>query len=269
MASIGQLAAGIAHEINTPTQYVSDNTRFLRDAFGDLAGLLTEFSGLLEAARAETPVRDMISAIDDSLEKADLGYLMEEIPKAIDQSLDGVERISKIVLAMKEFSHPGVNGKTGVDINKAIASTITVASNEWKYVTELQTEFDPSLPLVPCLAAELNQVILNLIINAAHAIAELTRDGRKGTITVRTRRVGSMAEISISDTGCGIPEEIRSRVFDPFFTTKEVGKGTGQGLAISRSVIVDKHDGTISFETEDGKGTTFFIRLPLADPAEA
>ncbi|MBW2127660.1 MAG: hypothetical protein JRH08_18935 [Deltaproteobacteria bacterium] len=154
-----------------------------------------------------------------------------------------------------------------MDLNHAIENTITVAKNEWKYVAEMETDFDPALPPVPCLPGELNQVILNMIINAAHAIADVMGDGSKGkgTIRITTRRDGNWAEIRISDTGTGIPEAIRDRIFDPFFTTKEVGKGTGQGLAIARSMIVDKHGGTIDFETQEGKGTTFIIRLPLEE----
>jgi signal transduction histidine kinase len=199
-------------------------------------------------------------------EEADLEYLREEIPKAIQQSLEGVERVSKIVGAMKEFSHPGTTEKVAIDINRSIESTITVARNEWKYVAELVTDFDLSMQLIPCLPGEFNQVILNMIINAAHAIAAIedNQSGKKGTITVSTRDQGKYAEIRISDTGTGIPESIRPRIFDPFFTTKEVGKGTGQGLAIAHSVIVDKHGGTIRFESEMGKGTTFVITLPTS-----
>ena len=167
---------------------------------------------------------------------------------------------------MKEFSHPGKNEKTSIDLNKAIESTTTVARNEWKYVADMVTRFDPELPFVPCLPGEFNQVILNMIINATHAIAERGNGpAGKGTITISTHAQGQFAEIRISDTGAGIPENIRTKIFDPFFTTKEVGKGTGQGLAISRSVIVDKHGGSIHFETEVGQGTTFIIKLPLSD----
>jgi signal transduction histidine kinase len=199
------------------------------------------------------------------MEQLDVEYLMEEVPKAIQQSLDGIERVAGIVQAMKEFSHPGTEEKTAIDLNRAIQSTITVARNEWKYVAEVVTEFDSCLPMARCLPGEFNQVILNLIINAAQAIAETAQEGdaARGTITISTRRDGEWAEIRIGDTGTGIPEAIRSRVFDPFFTTKEVGKGTGQGLAIAHSIVVDKHQGTITFDTETGKGTTFIIRLPL------
>ena len=195
----------------------------------------------------------------------DTGYLMEEIPKAIDQTLEGITRVSTIVSAMKEFSHPDTKEKIPLDLNHAINSTITVARNEWKYVADLETEFDPSLPLISCLPGEFNQVILNLIVNASHAISDVVKKGgpEMGKIKVQTRNCPEWAEILIQDTGTGIPEKARSRIFDPFFTTKAIGKGTGQGLAIARSVIVDKHGGSIHFETEEGKGTTFIIRLPL------
>ena len=269
LESIGQLAAGIAHEINTPTQYIGDNTRFVQDAFKDLLGLLEHYEKLLAANKAGAVSTELVAEVEAAIAKADLSYLTEEIPKAIAQSLQGVERVTKIVRAMKDFSHPGSDEKTPLDLNKAIDSTITVARNEWKYVAELVTDFDPGLPPVPCLPAEFNQVILNLIVNAAHAISDVVGDGSKGkgNIHVSTRRDGEWVEIRVRDTGTGIPEKARAKIFDPFFTTKAVGKGTGQGLAIAHAVVVEKHGGAISFETETGKGTTFIIRLPLTAPA--
>jgi PAS domain S-box-containing protein len=266
LEAIGQLAAGIAHEINTPIQYVGDNINFLQDAFRNAFTLLEDYHALIAAAKAESLNGDIIARVEQRAEAIDLPYLTGEIPQAIGQSLEGVERVTKIVRAMKEFSHPGTKEKNLVDINKAIENTITVSRNEWKYTSDMATDFDPSLPLVPCLPGEFNQVILNIIVNAAQAMGEI-HDGSngKGTIKITTRPTGDKAEIRISDTGPGIPENIKSRIFDPFFTTKEVGKGTGQGLAIARSVIVDKHHGTISCETEVGKGTTFIICLPLDD----
>lgn len=270
LKSIGQLAAGIAHEINTPTQYVGDNTRFLQDAFQDIIHVLHTYNELFEAVKADGVSAGLIQRVAENIEAADVEYLSEEIPTAIEHTLEGVDRIAKIVRAMKEFSHPGQEDKTAIDINKTIESTITVARNEWKYVAEMVTDFDASLPLVPCLPGELNQVILNLIINAAHAIADTVAKNsiEKGLIKVTTRRLEQWAEIKISDTGSGIPEEIRHRIFDPFFTTKALGIGTGQGLAISHSVIIDKHGGRLNLETEEGKGTTFTICLPLNDKPE-
>lgn len=265
LKSIGQLAAGIAHEINTPTQYVGDNTRFLQDAFPDLTRVMEKSDQLLAAYQSGTITPELVAEMEQVTEQADVEYLMAEIPRAIQQSLDGVERIAKIVQSMKYFAHPGSTGKKAADINKAIESAITVAANEWKYIAEMQTNLDQTLPLIPCLLGEFNQVILNMVINAAHAVADVVGDGSsgKGQITVSTTREDDWAVLRISDTGAGIPVEVRSRIFDPFFTTKEVGKGTGQGLAISHTVIVEKHGGTISFETEIGRGTTFIIRLPL------
>jgi two-component system NtrC family sensor kinase len=269
LESIGQLAAGIAHEINTPVQYIGDNTRFLRDAWGEILPVLEKALRLLKGTENwQEGSSDFSRALAQALEKTDLEYLQEEIPKAIEQSLDGVERVAGIVRAMKEFSHPGKRENTSVDINRSLESTITVCRNEWKYVAELVTELDPSLPLVQCDPGEINQVFLNLIINASHAIGEKVKDGSKakGLIRISTHNRGSWVEVRIQDTGTGIPEAIRSRIFDPFFTTKEVGRGTGQGLAICHSVIVNKLGGSLDFETEVGRGTTFIARIPASDP---
>ncbi|SDU20399.1 PAS domain S-box-containing protein [Verrucomicrobium sp. GAS474] len=270
MESIGQLAAGIAHEINTPTQFVGDNNRFLQGAFSDIAGLLHRYDLLLTGVKAGCGTEELSRLVHDAeetAEAADIAYLEEEVPKAILQSLDGLERVTKIVRAMKDFSHPGSEDRVPVNLNQAIESTVTVARNEWKYVADLATELDPDLPPVPCRIGEINQVVLNLLVNAAHAIGDILDElsGGKGMITVSTKTSADRewAEVRISDTGGGIPEAIRGKIFDPFFTTKQVGKGTGQGLAIAHSVIVDKHGGTIAFESEIGKGTTFLIRLPL------
>jgi PAS domain S-box-containing protein len=265
LEAIGQLAAGIAHEINTPTQYVSDNTRFIKDEFANLTKVFEAYAGLLKTVREGNSSSQLLDRVEAVVSQADLDYLLEEIPKALSQSLEGLGRISTIVRAMKEFSHPGGEEKQSIDLNHAVQNTITVCRNEWKYVADMSLDLDPALPHVPCLPGELNQVILNLIVNAAHAITDVLEAGNKGkgTISVSTRRVDDWVEIRIGDTGTGIPEKYREKIFTLFFTTKGVGKGTGQGLAISRSVIVGKHGGTIDFITELGKGTVFLIRLPL------
>jgi len=267
LESIGQLAAGIAHEINTPMQYIGDNTRFLEESFAEMVELNRKYGEAFEAAKRGDLNEKLLAEVDEAAEEADVGYLSEEIGKAIEQSLDGIQRVTAIVRAMKDFSHMGQDEKVGVDINRAIESTVTVARNEWKYVADLVTDFDPSLPSVPCYPGEFNQMILNLITNAAHAIGKKIggRSTEKGQIAISTRQDGDWVEVRVSDTGTGIPEDIRERVFDLFFTTKEVGKGTGQGLSIAHSVVVDKHGGTIFFETETGVGTTFVVRLPT-DP---
>jgi signal transduction histidine kinase len=270
MEAIGQLAAGIAHEINTPTQFVGDNTRFCQDAFDDLIEVINIYKELLEAAKSDSLTNERVQTAEERIAESDLDYLEEEIPLAIEHTLKGVSRISKIVQAMKIFAHPGGEDKEPTDINKEIEKTITISRNEWKYVAELITDFDETLSFVPCFQAELNQVILNLIVNAAHAIAEANKDNptQLGTIRITTLREDHWAKIYVNDTGAGIPEEIQHKIFDLFFTTKEPGKGTGQGLAISHSVIVEKHKGTIALESLEGKGTTFIISLPLTSEPE-
>jgi two-component system, NtrC family, sensor kinase len=265
LESVGQLAAGIAHEINTPIQYIGDNLRFLQSSVTELGELLDKCQKLATAIALNTATSEMMEAVEAASQSVDLSYLNQEMPAAIKQSLEGVSHVSTIVRAMKEFSHPGSKNKVLLDLNHAIETTLTVARTEWKYVAEVVTEFDPNLPAIPCLAAEFSQTILNLVVNAAHAIGDVVKsvEGAKGTIKITTRRDGSWVEIRISDTGTGIPEQIRHRIFDPFFTTKDVGKGTGQGLAIAHSTIVDKHGGQITFESTVGKGTTFIIRLPI------
>ena len=271
LESIGRLAAGIAHEINTPTQYVSDNIHFIRKALGDLEHVLAAYTGLVQWIRAQGPIATDLALLLAPAEKVRLDYLRREIPVAISDAEEGLTRVTKIVRAMKNFSHPGQDTFTPVDLNQAIESTLTVSRNEWKYVAELVTDFDPQLPLIPCLPGEFNQVILNIVVNAAHAIADVVgfNTGKKGTITVSTRLDGNWVEIRIRDTGTGIPLHAQPHVFEQFYTTKQIGKGTGQGLALARAVIVDQHAGTLTFETQPGTGTTFIIRLPLQQNAPA
>jgi len=264
--AIGALAAGVAHEINTPTHYIGENLRFLLESFHNVEGVLNRYEKLKNAVPHDgEPFAALLSDLDNFNEQIEIGYLREEIPVALKQSLEGNQRVADIVRAMKLFCHPGLDEMVPTNLNQGIMSTITLSRNEWKYVADLNTQLDPHLPPVNCLPGEINQVILNIIVNAAHAIEEkiASNQEHKGIITIRTLYNDDNVEIRISDNGQGIPPAIQSRVFDHFFTTKEVGKGTGQGLAIAHSVIVEKHHGTITFDTSPEQGTTFVIRLPF------
>ncbi len=264
LASVGTLAAGVAHEINTPIQFVNDSIHFLRDAAGDLFTLVDSLRTLKDGVESGNgDVQALVEAAGTAEEDADLEYLLENMPKAFDRSIEGLERVATIVRSMKEFAHPPQKEMAPADLNRAIMSTLTVARNEYKYLADLETEF-AEIPLVMCHLNEINQVVLNIVVNAAHAIEDVIRGTeQRGRITVRTKLDGSDVLITISDTGGGIPEHVRPRIFDPFFTTKEVGRGTGQGLAIARNAVRDKHGGDLSFETKLGQGTTFTIRLPI------
>ena len=265
LESMGQLAAGIAHEINTPIQFVGDNAAFVKEAFETLMELMQGYRELLEHAQRGKVSTHLLADLTDKLDRADLDFLVEEVPQALDDSREGIERVARIVTAMREFSHLGAEDVGEVDINDSVRRAVTVARNEYKYVAEVSALLDPAAPLVLCRRGELNQVILNLLVNASHAVADAVEasDAEQGTITIRTRCVSDQVELKLADTGCGIPAEIRERVFDPFFTTKAAGKGTGQGLAIVRN-LVDDMGGSLSLESEVGKGTTFTIRLPMA-----
>ncbi len=266
LESIGQLAAGIAHEINTPIQYVGDNIQFMKEAFEDLTQVIEPLKEVLSKAKENKLKTIDIEQMKETIEDADIEFLVEEVPAAISQSLEGVGHVSRIVKSMKAFSHPGSDTKEMADINQAIENTVTVAKNEWKYAADLELDLDKSLPSIPCFPGEINQVILNMIINASHAISEgLSKSAdSKGKIIVQTKNFKNHIHIVIQDNGPGISEKIKNKIFDPFFTTKEVGKGTGQGLAISHSVVVDKHGGEIFLETQPGIGTSFILRLPKA-----
>ncbi len=269
LEAIGQLAAGIAHEINTPVQFIGDNLAFLGDSFTGLAPLLA----MLKAQRAsgEPPAAASWSSLVDAMEAADLDFIAEEAPRAVASATEGVGRVAELVKGLKEFAHPDAKTMQAADLNRAIERTLTVSRNEWKYVATVETDLQP-LPDVTCMVSAVNQVLLNLICNAAHAIEDKAKGGapasEKGTIKVATQTDGNVVTIAVSDTGVGIPENIRDRVFEPFFTTKDVGRGSGQGLAISRSIVVEKHHGTIDFESKVGVGTTFFVRLPVSPEAQ-
>jgi signal transduction histidine kinase len=264
LESVGRLAAGIAHEINTPIQFVSDNCQFMGDALKDIGVFLQEVREVqARLADGSLPAAEAQARIAGAIERADLDYLMDQLPQAIEQSAEGLQRVAAIVRSMKQFAHPEQKERIATNLNETVASTLTIARNEYKYVAELFTDFG-DLPLVPCHAGELNQAILNVVVNAAHAIADRVEGtGSKGEIRVRTWCEGEHACISIGDTGGGIPEEICARIFDPFFTTKQVGRGTGQGLAIARSVVVEKHGGRIDVASEIGRGSVFTLRIPL------
>lgn len=246
LESIGRLAAGIAHEINTPAQFLGDNLAFLQDTFQDVLALLGRLSQ--GANLAEVP-------------EFDLEFVRKEIPEALAASQEGLHRIDRIVKAMRRFSHPSLGEFSLAALDDIITTSMTVSASEWKYVASVETHFDPELPPILCIRDELSQVVLNLLVNAAHAIRE---KGEPGKIVVRTRRLASSAELSIEDNGTGIPESAQGRVFEPFFTTKAVGKGTGQGLSMAYRVIVEKHSGRLSFQSTPGQGTNFTIELPLS-----
>ena len=272
MQAIGHLAAGIAHEINTPTQFIGNNLQFLQDGFQSILTLVSSCQQSLNLVPSSPEVTQAIERIHAIESEIDFEFLTSELPAAIDGSIKGIERISKIVSAMKEFSHPGNHEKVFTDLNHAIENTLVVTRNEWKYNSEIVTALDPDLPQIPCLVDEFNQVILNLITNAVDAIREAQAKnppGMKGMIRISTTLEEPWVCVRISDNGTGIPEAIKERIFDPFFTTKEVGKGTGQGLSISYDVVVNKHGGTITFETESGTGTTFIIRIPAHPDGES
>lgn len=271
LEAIGQLAAGIAHEINTPTQYVSDNTHFMQTAFSRLLPFLDAAEAVVAADKAGELGPEQLGTLKKTARKAKLDFVRREVPKAIEQSLEGLDRVATIVRAMKEFSHPGGGGMCPTDLNRAVQTTVTVARNEWKYVADVELDLAEDLPNVPVLPDELNQVILNIVVNAAHAIGEKLGEGsaEKGKIRLATRLAGDHAEILISDNGTGVPEAIRDRVFDPFFTTKPVGKGTGQGLAIARKVMIDGHHGDLLLDSVEGEGATFTLVLPLEQPDTA
>jgi signal transduction histidine kinase len=267
LGAIGQLAAGVAHEINTPMQFIGDNLHFARSAVGDLISVFARFKAAALESESKPLGAGKLAELLAAEVDADLEYSCEALPSVLERSLQGVERVSKIVHAMKSFAHPGGDQLAATELKGLIESTVMVATNEWKYVADVEVTCAPDLPPVPCIAGELNQVILNLLVNAAHAVSDVVgQSGDKGRITIQATSDNTHAEIRLTDTGTGIPEKARAKVFEPFFTTKEVGKGTGQGLSMAYNCIVKRHRGSIGFETELGVGTTFIIRLPLDAP---
>jgi two-component system, NtrC family, sensor kinase len=267
LESVGRIAAGVAHEINTSVQFISDSVRFVRHALKDVPRALADYRALAAGVLSGRDVAAQARLAAETDEAADVDYFLKNAPDALDRALEGIGRVGSIVRSMTEFAHPDNQNMTDVDINRAIRTTLNMARNEYKAVADVETELG-DVPPVHCHAGDINQVVLNLLLNAAHAIGDLVAGtSTKGRITVRTRAIANFVEISIADTGDGIPESVRGRIFEPFVTTKEVGRGTGQGLALSRGLVVEKLKGSLHFETETGKGTTFFIRLPVAESA--
>jgi two-component system NtrC family sensor kinase len=268
LESLGRLSAGLAHEINSPIQFVGDNARFLEEAYQELIRVVEVYRGLLDTSNPigwnerQERVREAEAGID-------FDYLQKEIPSAVEQTLQGIDRVSTIVRAMKTFSHPGHKEQVPADLNEALAATVTVTRHQVSDVADLHLDL-AYLPPVRCNIADMNQVFLNLIVNAADAIEET---GQRGVINVATAVDGEDVVIRISDTGGGIPETVRPKIFDPFFTTKDVGRGSGQGLPLARGVVQEGHGGTLTVDSVLGQGTTFTVRIPVCglpqtEPAE-
>lgn len=263
LESVGRLAAGVAHEINTPIQYVGDSVHFLQSAVGDLETLLRAYRGALDGLSQGSSVDAVLDDVRRIEAKSDLEFLSAEMPRAFERTLEGVGRVAGIVRAMKEFAHPDASEQARADINHAIETTLIVATNEYKYIAAVETHLGP-LPDVMCQISEINQVLLNLIVNASHAISDSGKDATTGRIIIDTTAGTERISVAVTDNGCGIPHENLEKIFDPFFTTKAVGRGTGQGLAIAHSIIVDKHGGQIEVASEVGVGTRFTFHLPIA-----
>ena len=264
LEAIGELAAGIAHEINTPMQFVNDNIEYLSECSEKLFEVIGAYHRNLHDEGSPKNWRDRIEEIQRLQELCRFDHMRREIPSAIEECLEGVHRVIDIVRAMKQLSHPGKDEKTSMDINSAIQSTATITKNRWKYAADLEMNLAPDLPQVGALSAEINQVLINLVVNAADAIAErYGESGEKGKICIRTKKEADKVVIEVEDDGGGIPDDVKTKIFQPFFTTKEVGKGTGQGLAISHNVIVNHHHGSLEVQTEPEKGSCFIVKLPI------
>jgi signal transduction histidine kinase len=266
MAAIGQLASGVAHEINTPIQYVGENIKFIEEACDDLMTSAKMYQKLLAAAEEDKVAPELLAAARAQADDAELDYLFEEIPVTLTQTRDGVQQVADIVSGMKNFAKPGTEEKVHTDLNEAIMSTLSVSANEWKSSAEIETDLEPNLPYVPVVPGEINQAFLNIIVNAASAVKERReRDPSSGMgkIKILTREDGDWVVIEISDNGVGIPEEIQSKIFDPFFTTREVGEGSGQGLTVAYLAVVKMHAGMISVQSGPGGGTTLTVMLPI------
>ncbi|MEL6965392.1 MAG: ATP-binding protein [Pseudomonadota bacterium] len=262
---VGQLAAGIAHEINTPVQYIGDNLRYVSDQLDILIELVRRYQSLSELIQSDDILRKRYSEIQEFSVENDVDFLAEEVPAAISQSMMGVETISAIVRSMRSLVHSGTREKVLIDVNESIENAVLMSKGSWKHCLDLQTDLAQHLPKVECYEGELSQVLINLIVNATHAIEETSE---RGTIEIRSYIYKNSVGIQIQDSGTGIPIEIQHRIFDPFFSSKDVGRGTGQGLAFAHSSIVERNGGTLFFETMEGEGTTFHIYLPVEAPSQ-
>ncbi len=262
LESIGQLASGITHEIKTPVNYIHENLNFMNESYKQIEPLLK----LLKNTDVQTGKisHEAMENFRSHSHDIDIGFILDEMPKALEDSLEGIERISLIVKSMKQYFHPGEEVKTRINVNNIIEDIINISRNEWKYVAEVETNLDSAMPEIDCFPSELNQVFLNIVVNAAHAVsmAKDEQEDKKGKIIISTRTVENYVEVLIQDNGPGIPENIQSKIFDPFFTTKKIGEGTGQGLAIAHSIVVKHHNGSIFCKSEEGIGTTFIISIP-------
>ena len=262
LEAIGQLAAGIAHEINTPIQFIGDNTKFFGESISTIKGAIDQYKTLLQKAiSGKPPSKNCMEELD---EEYDLEYILSEIPDSIRATQDGVHRVSSIVQGLKAFSHPDTGEKVLFNVNEGIKNTTIICRNEWKFIADLVLNLDDDLPMVPCFPGDFNQVIMNIIINGAHAISErLQNTNEIGLIQISTSLEKNHIIIRLKDNGIGMDNDSLKRIFDPFFTTKEVGQGTGQGLSISRNIIVNKHSGTLEVESIKGESSIFTISLPL------
>jgi two-component system, NtrC family, sensor kinase len=256
---LGQMASGIAHEIKTPLQYIGHNARFVGDSFNDVSRFYKLVVDVLPAL-CQSDKKEIADKIKKLVEEYDMEFIMEEIPAAAGQIINGVNRVSDIITAMNEFSHPGRGVKEKADIHGLLKSTVTMVQNRIKQNADIRMEFSENVPPVSCFPVEMNQVFLNILSNAVDAIIE---SGQWGFIEISTSVENNEVVISISDSGCGIPEENKENIFNPFFTTKEVGKGTGQGLSMAHNIVTERHKGKIDFSSKLGVGTTFYIRLPI------
>ncbi len=269
LESIGQLASGIAHEINTPIQFIGDNLQFVQKSISDIITIIMEYENLSHKSelRESKQISEHLDLINKRAQDIDLEFVLDELPGALKQSREGVDRVVQIVKAMKSFTYRGSDEKALMDLNEAIETSLVLARNEWKDVAIIDCKLDPNLPSITACRGELSQVILNLLVNAAHAISDRKKRDKtaEGVIKIETALDGHSILMKVIDSGIGIPEEIKGMIFNPFFTTKEVGRGSGQGLTLSYAIVVGKHGGTISFESEYGKGTTFMVRLPLSE----